>query len=333
MHPSTLILMIMVAAATAAEVVGNPADGTPAARFWEAAIPGTPMPGPLAELVQKGIDDSPLAKNFSGPYLSIRMCLGHIYVSVCSVDRVKAAGTGLFFNEDQVRVGATMTISFAAAGVPAVLPHAAAEKLLVPFGNNNLTVDDIISRFNIAPGSEMASQVGDTLRLCHQLVAPSHAGGGEEKKSCAASVEDMVREATRTLGLAGGEEAWVAASEVPGAGLPLQEYAVEAVTPLAGDDHVACHDEPFPYAVFRCHKIGVSATKAYAISLRGLRISGPAAGVTMAVICHLDTSGWNPAYPAFEMMGTKPGESSVCHFMPYANLLFGKKTANEMESF
>lgn len=267
------------------------------------------------------IEDSPLAKNFSGPYLSIGMCLGHIYVSVCSVERVKAAGTGLFFHEDQVRIGSTMTVSFAAAGVPAVLPHALAKKL--PFGN--LTVDDVTTKFNILPGSEMAAQVGDTLRLCQ---APPYAG---EHKACAASVEGIVRAAMRTLGLAGGEEAWVAASEVPRAGLPLQKYVVEAVAPLAGDDHVACHDEPYPYAVFRCHKIGTSATKAYVISLRGLQIPGPA--VTMAVICHLDTSGWNPRYPAFEMMSIKPGESSVCHFMPYANLLFGKKTAEEIESF
>jgi hypothetical protein len=256
------------------------------------------------------------------------MCLGHVYVSVCSVERVKKAGTGLFFHEEQVRVGTTMTVSFSPAAVPAILPHDVAEK--VPFGD--LTAEDVAARFAIAPGSNMAAQVVDTLRACQAPPSHSHSHShaGGERHACAASLEDMVRAAMRTLGTAAAGRVWVAASGIPRAGLPLQPYAVEAVVPLTGDHHVACHDEPYPYAVFRCHKIGLSMTKAYAVTLRGLR-GGPK--VAMAVICHLDTSDWNPAYPAFEMLHTKPGESSVCHFMPYANLLFGVKAANAMESF
>jgi len=49
------------------------------------------------------------------------------------------------------------------------------------------------------------------------------------------------------------------------------------------------------------------------------------------VICHLDTSDWNPAYPAFEMLHAKPGDSSDVP-LPYANLLFGVKAANTMAS-
>ncbi|CAN6329768.1 unnamed protein product [Urochloa humidicola] len=325
MRPSALFLIIV--AISAATAHGRAADGTPAARFWQQALPGTPMPEAIAELVQKGIDHSPLVENFTGPYLSIGMCLGHVYVSVCSVERVKKAGTGLFFHEDQVRVGTTMTVSFSPAAVPAILPHTAAAK--VPFGN--LTDDDVAAMFHIAPGSSMISQVADTLRACQQA-APPHSHGGGERHACATSLEDIVRAAMRTLGTVAGSGGgvWMAASEIPRGGLPLQPYAVEAVAELDGDRHVACHDEPYPYAVFRCHKIGLSMTKAYVVSLRGLR-GGPK--VDMAVICHLDTSDWNPAYPAFEIMHTKPGESSVCHFMPYANLLFGVKAASAMESF
>ncbi|CAN6343698.1 unnamed protein product [Urochloa humidicola] len=326
MHPSTLFLVIVAISAAVAH--GRTADGTPAARFWQEVLPGTPMPEALAELVQKGIDHSPLVENFTGPYLSIGMCLGHVYVSVCSVERVKKAGTGLFFHEEQVRVGTTMTVSFSPAAVPAILPRAAAAK--VPLGN--LTAADVAAKFHIAPGSTMISQVRDTLHAC-QAAAPPHSHAGGERHACATSLEDIVRAAMRTLGTVAagaGGRVWVAASEIPGAGLPLQPYAVEAVAALDGDRHVACHDEPYPYAVFRCHKIGLSMTKAYVVSLRGLRDGRK---VDMAVICHLDTSDWNPAYPAFVMMHTKPGESSVCHFMPYANLLFGVKAASAMESF
>ncbi|CAN6338862.1 unnamed protein product [Urochloa humidicola] len=335
MHPLAVFL-IFVTAGAASALYGHPAAaGTPAARFWEKALPGTPMPEAIADLVQEGIDHSPLAGNFSGPYLSIGMCLGHFSLSVCSVERVNKAATGLFFHEDHLRVGSTMTVSFSPAAVPAILPHAAAAAK-VPFGKN-LTAGDVAAMFHIAPGSTMFSQVGDTLRACQQQAAPprSHAGG--ERHACAASLEDVVRAAVGAqldTAVAGGGAGlvWVAASAIPRAGLPLQPYAVEAVAALdGGDRHVVCHDEPYPYAVFRCHKIGLSVTKAYVISLRGLH-GGPKK-VAMAVICHLDTSGWNPAYPAFEMLGTKPGESSVCHFLPYANLLFGVKATSAMESF
>ncbi|CAN6343699.1 unnamed protein product [Urochloa humidicola] len=327
MHPSALFLIIVAISATAAH--GHAADGTLAARFWEEVLPGTPMPEALAELVRKGIDHSPLAENFTGLYLSIGMCLGHFSLSVCSVERVKKAATGLFFHENHVRVGTTMTVSFSPVAVPAILPHAAAAK--VPFGN--LTAADVAAMFHIPPGSTMFSQVRDTLRAC-QTAAPPHSHACGERHACATSLEDLVRAAVHTLGTvaAGAGGVWVAASEIPRAGLPLQPYAVETVAELDGDSHVACHDEPYPYAVFRCHKIGMSMTKVYVVSLRGLG-GGGSPKVDMAVICHLDTSDWNPAYPAFEMLGTKPGESSVCHFLPYANLLFGVKAASAMESF
>ena len=181
------------------------------------------------------------------------------------MERVKKAVTGLFFHEEQLRVGSTLTVSFSAAGVAAILPHDVAEK--VPFGN--VTARDVATRFNIAPGSEMTAHVGDTLRAC-QAPPPSRAGG--ERHACAASLEDMVRAAMRiTLGAAAAAASpagrvWAAASAVPRAGLPLQPYAVQAVAPLDGDHHVACHDEPYPYAVFRCHRIGLSMTRAYARS-------------------------------------------------------------------
>jgi hypothetical protein len=53
MHPFAFLLM-MVASGTAM-VDGSPAANTPAAQFWEQALPGTPMPEAIADLVQEGI--------------------------------------------------------------------------------------------------------------------------------------------------------------------------------------------------------------------------------------------------------------------------------------
>jgi hypothetical protein len=60
MH-STVLFLIVAAISAAAAVHGHrPADGTPAARFWEEVLPGTPMPDALVELVQKGVSFSGL---------------------------------------------------------------------------------------------------------------------------------------------------------------------------------------------------------------------------------------------------------------------------------
>jgi hypothetical protein len=59
----------------------------------------------------------------------------------------------------------------------------------------------------------------------------------------------------------------VAASALtPREGLPRQEYEVAAVAPLGGRGgrHVTCHDDPFPYAVYRCHM----EKEAYVLTLR-----------------------------------------------------------------
>ncbi|XP_062201839.1 protein RAFTIN 1A-like [Phragmites australis] len=300
MHSSALLLIVV--AASIAEGRGLPAAGTPAAQFWEEALPGTLMPRVIAELVQKGIDSSPLKERYAAPHFSA--------CGKPSSSEEAEAATGIFFHEAQAREGSVMTVSLPPAAVPAFLPRDVAEK--VPFAN----LTDVLATFNIAQGSTEATKAGQT--LCGCRAAPL-AG---EQKACATSLEGTVRAATRMLGTTASGRVWVAASEVPRDGLPRQAYVVSAVAALDGDRHVGCHDEPFPYAVFHCHT-AQSSTRAYEITLSSLRGRGPA--VAMVALCHRDTSNWNPAHPAFEMLGTQPGGAPVCHFMPYANLVFSVK--------
>ncbi|TVT96935.1 hypothetical protein EJB05_57856, partial [Eragrostis curvula] len=135
--------------------------------------------------------------------------------------------------------------------------------------------------------STAAAQVSDTLRRCQ---APPLAG---EVKSCTTSLEATVRSAVDDmLGGAGAGDGVVRA----------------AVTPVHGDLYVAFHKMPFPYAVYQCHmtKLGYEA---HVVSLRGIH-GGAAAD--MLAYCHMDTSTWNPAHPAFEVLHTSPGGSPVC---------------------
>ncbi|KAJ1266252.1 hypothetical protein BS78_08G136700 [Paspalum vaginatum] len=310
MHPFAL-LMTLVAVAGLAGVRGLPAAAdTPAARFWEQALPGSPMPEAIAELVQTGIDHSPLKERYAAgaPYLlPSAFCLR--YTVNCPPPRGAAESSvpGLFFHEAQLaRKGSAMTVAMPPSAVQPILPRDAAAR--APFAD----AAAVLAAFGIPPRSPEAEQVSDTLSECS---APPLAG---EQEACATSLEATVGAAARMLG---GGPMWAAASALPREGLPLRAYTVAAVSALEGDRHVACHDAPFPYAVFQCHMAATQApTKAYVVTL-----SGGGQEVAMAALCHRDTSNWNPAHPAFETLHTKPGGAPVCHFMPYANLLFGVK--------
>lgn len=53
MHPSKLLILTVVVTGAAA-AHDHPSASTPAAQFWQQALPGTPMPEAIADLVQKG---------------------------------------------------------------------------------------------------------------------------------------------------------------------------------------------------------------------------------------------------------------------------------------
>ncbi|KAK3136951.1 hypothetical protein QOZ80_5BG0445540 [Eleusine coracana subsp. coracana] len=304
MHPFTFPLLLVAAAL----VHGHPAGNTPAAQFWEQALPGTPMPNAIADLVQKGIDHSPLLEHHSAALpSSISAC--SFFDSTCDLQKV--AETGIFFHESQLHPGSTMTLSFPGdAESAAILPHDVVEN--VPFGN----LHDALATFNIPADSAEAAQLKNTLTGCQ---APPIAG---EVKSCTTSLEATVQSAMSMLGATGGGEVWAAASEIPRAGLPRQPYSVRAVTPILQAGYASCHMVPFPYAVYRCHHLAQVGYRSYNVSISGLH---EGSNFAMLAVCHLDFSHWNPAQPAFKVLQTRPGGTPVCHFVPYGNLAFVKK--------
>ncbi|KAF7026612.1 hypothetical protein CFC21_038715 [Triticum aestivum] len=313
MHSKSAFLLIVVAVSTTAMVHGHPAASTPAGRLWEQALSGTPMPEVLADFVQKGIDLSPLVEHYSAQP-SIGMCT--LFNTICDARTV--AETGIFFHEAELHPGSTMTLSFPVEAETAILPHDIAGK--VPFKN----LSDVLSMFHISPGSAEAAQVEDTLRKCQQ---PPIAG---EMKACTISLESTVKAAMEMLGTTiqqggGGGDVWAATSTLPRGGLlPRREYIVEEVTKLEDTGYVACHKVPFPYAVFHCH-IAHTGCIGYKVTLHG-RGDDDGPVVSLLAFCHFDTSRWNPAHPAFQILKTHPGAStSVCHFMSYGNLGFVKK--------
>nr|CDM84063.1 unnamed protein product [Triticum aestivum] len=212
----------------------------------------------------------------------------------------------LFFLEKDLHAGKKMNVHFMAtpgAGEK-FLPRSEADT--IPFSSEK--VPEILSRFSVAPDSVEAAEMKQTLRECEA------AADNGEKKSCATSLESMVDFATSSLGTSHVR----AVSTVVGKeGSPEQEYTMTGVKRAAGADQlVACHAEPYAYAVFACHL--TQATRAYTVSMVGK--DGTA--VEAVAVCHADTAGWNPRHVAFQVLKVKPGAAPVCHFLPQDHVVW-----------
>ncbi|XP_062206768.1 BURP domain-containing protein 3-like [Phragmites australis] len=212
----------------------------------------------------------------------------------------------LFFQEEDLHPGKKMTLQFTNTTAGAkFLPRIEAE--VIPFSSKK--VPEILSRFSVNPDSVEAAEMTQTLHDCE---APAAKG---ERKACATSLESMVDFATSSLGTS---HVRAVSTIVAREGSPRQEYTMTGVKRAAGIDDllVACHAEPYAYAVFACHL--TRATRAYSVSMFGR--DGTA--VEAVAVCHADTSGWNPMHLAFQVLKVKPGTVPICHFLPQDHVVW-----------
>ncbi|KAF7052076.1 hypothetical protein CFC21_060230 [Triticum aestivum] len=223
---------------------------------------------------------------------------------------------GLFFHEEAVQVGKTMTLYFplAASAPLGLLPRHVADS--IPFSASSLPT--ALARLGVANNSVQAANMEETLYMCD---LPPKAG---EAKFCATSLEALVE---GTMAALGTRNVRPMASDLPRSGAPKQPYAVRAVHPVDGSSFVSCHDHNYPYTVYMCHN--TPATRAYMVEMEGAH-SGLA--VTVAAICHTDTSHWDAEHFSFKVLGTKPGDGPICHYLPYGHNVWVKKEANRSSS-
>ncbi|KAF5185419.1 Burp domain-containing protein bnm2c [Thalictrum thalictroides] len=98
----------------------------------------------------------------------------------------------------------------------------------------------------------------------------------------------------------------------------LHNYTMVNIKDLSATSMVACHTMPYPYTVFYCHHTETQ-TKVFKVSV----ISEDAdEKVDAVVVCHMDTSEWNPAHVSFRVLKIKPGTDPVCHFFPEDHLVW-----------
>ncbi|KAL5231631.1 hypothetical protein ABZP36_030407 [Zizania latifolia] len=227
---------------------------------------------------------------------------------------VGEATTTVFFHEEAVRVGERLPFYFPAASKSALgfLPRRVADS--IPFTTPALP--GILALLGVASDSAEAASMRETLRTCEW---PTLAG---EAKFCATSLEAMVEGAMAALGTL---DVRAVTSTLPRAGAPMQQYTIRAVLPIEGSSFVACHDQAYPYTVYRCHTTG--PVRAYMVEMEG----AAAGAVTVATVCHTDTSRWNPEHVSFKLLGTKPGGVPVCHLMPYGHIIWAKNVKRSLE--
>lgn len=203
----------------------------------------------------------------------------------------------LFFLQKDLKPGNKMTLHFprSADVSAAFLPRHVASS--IPFSSAEFST--ILRRFSVAPESNEAAVMKQTIKECEQNAAVS----GEEK-FCATSLESMVDFAKTRLGAKRAVSTDASLDDGR-----KKEFTVTAVREVSNGGVVACHKERYPYAVFYCHK--TKRTAAYTVDL-----VADGKVVTAAAVCHKDTSEWNPKHLAFQVLKVKPGTVPICHFLP-----------------
>ncbi|CAO2207141.1 unnamed protein product [Urochloa humidicola] len=339
--------VLLAAAVTALLAAGRPTHAAPSTAevFWRAVLPGSAVPDAVLRLLRPDNNfvskaevedggspnvpfnyqnykapsngaardaDTPFGYDYKSPSDGADTPFGYDYKAPGG-HRHHTGGdaavtkTTVFFHEESVRVGERLRFHFPAAAPAALglLPRDVADA--IPFASASLP--SALALLGVAPGSARAAAMAETLRACE---LPPLAG---EAKFCAASLEALVERAAAALGT---RDVRTVTSTLPRAGAPPQAYTVRAVRHVDGASFVACHDEPYPYTVYRCH--GTGPARAYMVEMVG---AGGGA-VTVATVCHTDTSRWNPEHVSFKLLGTKPGGAPICHLMPYGHIIWTK---------
>ncbi|MFS7909019.1 putative BURP domain-containing protein [Helianthus anomalus] len=161
-----------------------------------------------------------------------------------------------------------------------------------------------------------AKMMKQTIDICEQK------GVEGEEIFCATSLESMIDFATTKL----GKEVKALSTEVYAKdATPSQNYKIESVKKLNANKLLVCHRLNYTYAVFYCH---ISfGTESYVTSLEGT----DGTKVKTVVICHTDTSKWDPKHITFQLLKVTPGSATICHFLPEDHVLWVRSSKKDTQ--
>ncbi|KAH7373784.1 hypothetical protein KP509_17G074900 [Ceratopteris richardii] len=182
---------------------------------------------------------------------------------------------------------------------PVFLPRSLSA--MIPFSTSRLP--EALELLHVPPESAMARSMQETLDFCE-----SEAPTDEESLRCVTSIESMVDFVSQNL----GTHVAVLTSTIvlPPANLSTMAkiQKIQAMSDGSRDRISTCHNLLYPYLVYGCHV----TTSSSVLSISFEDVLGEA-----LVICHGNTTTWNPQHPAFEQLQTSPGNGDeVCHWIP-----------------
>lgn len=196
----------------------------------------------------------------------------------------------------------------------------------IPMSTENFTD---IATMSLPVSVSMARDMWSTLSSCEH---PREVVG--EQKACATSLESMHKFVASALGTS-SIHGFSTSLDVPEEGIasPLDIYKVVAVRAITAygaskeaSNTVTCHSMNFPFALFYCH--AVNPTRIYEVTLKKVENGVVSATQRMSpvvralVVCHVNTSGFDPKLNYWVKLGLKPGQASVCHFLTRGDVLW-----------
>ncbi|KAJ0986310.1 hypothetical protein J5N97_004666 [Dioscorea zingiberensis] len=320
-HFSSVLILILITA-TASDAI------LPAKVYWNRMLPNSPMPNAFLNFLSSdGLVDEKTGTTVNvGKGVGVNVNgNGNTHVGVAkggiTVNTGKPGGSGtnvnihddpnvsLFFLKKDLSPGAQLDLRFikTTSGSSFI---SRSQANTIPFSSNKLP--EILTRFQVEPSSVEAQAMKNTLAECEE---PAVKG---ESKLCATSLESMVEFSMLSLGTRDVQAISTTVSESRDAAEKQQSYRVtpSGAQVMAGEKLVACHPQPYAYAVFYCH--ATSKTKAYKVPLVGK----DGTKVEAVAVCHLDTAAWNPKHLAFQVLKVKPGTVPVCHFLPQDHVVW-----------
>ncbi|XP_049354361.1 BURP domain-containing protein BNM2A-like [Solanum verrucosum] len=196
-----------------------------------------------------------------------------------------------FFLMDDLKIGKIVTLSFQTRRNLTYFPKK--------------TVDSI-------PFSQVKS-MENTLRICEDSPVKG------EAKYCATSAEAMLHFVQEIMGENTQIKALTTITTHDISPLLRRYTILDTPQQITTPKMVACHLLSSPYAVFYCHHTIDNKIKVFKVSLGIINEANGDRLVEAMVVCHLDTSEWNPSHESFRSLGVLPGTSPICHFFTSSN--------------
>ncbi|BBN15002.1 hypothetical protein MPTK1_6g16190 [Marchantia polymorpha subsp. ruderalis] len=198
------------------------------------------------------------------------------------------------------------------------LPKSVVQLLLSSTQNfSNGAAPAVLHHFQISSDSEMGKTVSGTIEACSPTNMVNRAVEGEVRR-CLYSMEDLIDFAQNALNATPDRtrpaKLQIVDSEPFETTLTVQEIFKVVNVELKSDEDTAslnCHTLGFPFRVNMCHML--PKTKVYVATLESTERPGYV--IKHPAICHMKTSGFGADQVGFMALGTKPGESEICHWM------------------